>query len=77
MENQSKESGISLEEKVSARYERSKCLKESYKQSLRRAQKKLESQGRYEIAFHEFVNSQENYMKYEKDAEKRELMSYN
>ena len=85
MENQSEESaeetGISLEEKVSARYERSKCLKELQKE-LSRLQQLLknfetspeevrESQDSYEIAFHEFVNSHENYMKYEEDAEKR------
>ena len=32
---------------------------------------------RYESAFHKFVNSHENYMKYEKDEERKELMTDN
>ena len=82
-----KETIIPSEGKVHARHERSKRLNELRKESSRLQQllkdfetspeEAKESQDRYERAFHQFVNSHENYMKYEEDAEKRDLMSDN
>ena len=82
-----KETIIPSEEKVHARHERSKCLNELRKESSRLQQllkdfetspeEAKKSQDSYERAFHKFVNSHENYMKYEEDAEKGDLMSDN
>jgi chromosome segregation ATPase len=86
-EESAEETNIFFEETVAAKQERSECLRE-LQEELSKLQQLLkdfesspqetkEAKDRYEKAFHKFVISHANYMKYGRDAERRELMTDN